>query len=285
MKEILKNSFYQLILLYSIVLFLISLGFLWKYSLQFHILAIVIGFFGFFLINKEEVNKKINGFLEGFLIFFSLFLMLFFRLIPYKNGSVPLGYDLGLYRYAILHGLEFKDLWILSGGMEPGFLYLMEVLKIIFDVDFILKVVFLFFSLLLGISIWIYTKRSFGKLAGIISLVIYSLSVVQFKVFSFLYYKNVIALSLLFFSLFLLNLYEKKMRLRDLVLFVLVSGMIGAIHRPTFYLFGISFFLYSLIRPYKEGIYDFKEFGKMCIAGFLILGIALLFIWEISFNQ
>ena len=285
MKEILKNSFYQLIFLYSLVIFFISLGFLWKYSLQFHILAIFLGLLGFFLIDKKEENKKINRVLETFLIFFSLLLMLFFRLIPYKNGSVPLGYDLGLYRYAILHGLEFKDLWILSGGMEPGFLYLMEVLKIIFDVDFILKVVFLFFSLLLGISIWIYTKRSFGKLAGIISLVIYSLSVVQFKVFSFLYYKNVIALSLLFFSLFLLNLYEKKMRLRDLVLFVLVSGMIGAIHRPTFYLFGISFFLYSLIRPYKEGIYDFKEFGKMCIAGFLILGIALLFIWEISFNQ
>ena len=277
MKEILKNSFYQLIFLYSLVIFFISLGFLWKYSLQFHILAIFLGLLGFFLIDKKEENKKINRVLETFLIFFSLLLMLFFRLIPYKNGSVPLGYDLGLYRYAILHGLEFKDLWILSGGMEPGFLYLMEVLKIIFDVDFILKVVFLFFSLLLGISIWIYTRRSFGKLAGTISLIIYSLSVVQFKVFSFLYYKNVIALSLLFFSLLLLNLYEKKRRLRDLVLFVLVSGMIGAIHRPTFYLFGLSFFLYSLIRPYKKGNYDFKEFGKMCIAGFLILGIALSF--------
>ena len=277
MKEILKNSFYQLIFLYSLVIFFISLGFLWKYSLQFHILAIFLGLLGFFLIDKKEENKKINRVLETFLIFFSLLLMLFFRLIPYKNGSVPLGYDLGLYRYAILHGLEFKDLWILRGGMEPGFLYLMEILKIIFDVDFILKVVFLFFSLLLGISIWIYTRRSFGKLAGTISLIIYSLSVVQFKVFSFLYYKNVIALSLLFFSLLLLNLYEKKRRLRDLVSFVLLSGMIGAIHRPTFYLFGLSFFLYSLIRPYKKGNYDFKEFGKMCIAGFLILGIALSF--------
>ena len=62
-----------------------------------------------------------------------------------------------------------------------------------------------------------------------------------------------------------------------MVSFVLLSGMIGAIHRPTFYLFGLSFFLYSLIRPYKKGNYDFKEFGKMCIAGFLILGIALSF--------
>src|SRR3989344_876475 len=111
MQDILKNTFWQLLFLYAIIIFIVSLGLLSKYVLHFEIFALIIAILGSFVIvekKKEEVNKT---FLLT-LIFTGAFLTIFFRVIPYLNNDIPLGYDAGIYRYAISHGLENLDYWI-----------------------------------------------------------------------------------------------------------------------------------------------------------------------------
>ena len=109
---------------------LIALGFLEKYSLQFHIFAFIIALLGITIIAKKDIDDKedktSNKKIHYALFILAILLIIFFRAIPYINNDVPIGYDAGLYKYGIEQGLENLDKWILSGGMEPGFLYLMK---------------------------------------------------------------------------------------------------------------------------------------------------------------
>ena len=61
-KSILESTFLYLIIVYTIFVLLIALGFLSKYALQFHIFAFVLAFFGIVVlpnyIEKKEINKK-----------------------------------------------------------------------------------------------------------------------------------------------------------------------------------------------------------------------------------
>src|SRR3989344_3911673 len=208
MKETTKNTFYQLILVYAFFILLISLGFLNKLSLQFHILAFIIAFLGISILPKEIEEKSNKKYHYLFLISIILIIILI-RTIPYINNSVPLGYDPGIYKYGIEQGLEKQDRWILSGGMEPGFLYLMEIFKPFLSSSLILIELFIFFSALLGLSIYLFTKELINKEAAIFSTLVYALSIVQFKTFWYLYYKNVIGLILMISSLYFLTKYEK----------------------------------------------------------------------------
>src|SRR3989338_8415008 len=130
MREIIKNSFWQLLSVYTLLVIAIALGFLGKYALQMHLLAILLGILGIFAVSRfEKENIKINNKLHYTLLIISILIIILLRIIPYLGNSIPLGYDTGLYKYGIEHGLQNLDIWILSGGMEPGFLYLMKPLS------------------------------------------------------------------------------------------------------------------------------------------------------------
>jgi hypothetical protein len=278
-KEILNSSFWQLITIYTFILILVSFGFLSKYALQFNIFAIIIGLIGAFSlkINKSELklNKKIHYILLGL----ALVLIIVLRIIPYLNNSVPLGYDPGIYKYGIEKGLENKDAWILQGGMEPGFLYLMQPLKLLFSTDFILKYVFIFFCALLGLEVYFLSKEYFNKTTALISLFLYAFSLIQFKTFWFLYYKNIIGLAFILFSLYFLTKYEKTGKPNNRIFFILLEGLAGAIHRPSFYIFGLSYFFYTFISPYSNSQkkYNKKLLLNNILSGILILMITILF--------
>lgn len=276
LKQILQSAFYQLLVVYTLFILLIALGFLSKYTLQFHIFAFVLAFFGIAVlpnyIEKKEINKKWHY----LLLIGIILLVLIIRVVPYIENSIPLGYDPGLYKYGIEKGLQNMDKWVLSGGMEPGFLYLMHLLKPFFSTDFMLTGLFIFFTLILGLSIYLFTKEIIGKEAALFSVLVYAFSIVQFKTFWYLYYKNVIGLSLMLFSMYFLIKYEKSEKLRYLSLFIILGGLILAVHRPTFYIFGISYFFYAFISPYKEK-YDYRRLRINVISGVLILLIGMSF--------
>ena len=201
----------------------------------------------------------------------AVFLIVIIRIIPYiKNGFyLPLGYDAGLYKYSIEYGLLNLDEWIIN-GMEPGFLYFMTFLHIFIPTDILLIYVFILFNVILGISIYIFSKEYFNKDVALLSLIIYSISAIQFKVFTYLYYKNIIALSLLLFSFYFL----KK---ENYVFFIISGVLIGIFHRPTFYIFGLSYFFYAMTSPYKPKDYDFDLLRKNVFYGLLILALTLVF--------
>ena len=278
MKETTKNTFYQLILVYAFFILLISLGFLNKLSLQFHILAFIIAFLGISILPKEIEEKSNKKYHYLFLISIILIIILI-RTIPYINNSVPLGYDPGIYKYGIEQGLEKQDRWILSGGMEPGFLYLMEIFKPFLSSSLILIELFIFFSALLGLSIYLFTKELINKEAAIFSTLVYALSIVQFKTFWYLYYKNVIGLILMISSLYFLTKYEKLDKKLFLTLFIITSGLLLSIHRPTFYIFGLSYLFYAFINPYSisHKIYNFKKLKLNIISGVLIILLGFSF--------
>ena len=122
-------------------------------------------------------------------------------------------------------------------------------------------------------------KEYFGNRAALISLILFGVSIVQFKVFTYMYYKNIIGLSLMLFSLYILKKLENKYgkeKIAYLISFVLFAAILGAIHRPTFYIFGLSYFFYSFISPLKKG-YDYTMMLSNVIVGILIVSIALTF--------
>ncbi len=276
LKEISSKTYWQLLVLYTAFIIAIALGFLNQYTLYFNIFALLVAIFGISIISKEETNEKSEHSFKNskklhiFLFLLAIILIIFFRIIPYIHNSIPLGYDAGLYKYGIEHGLENKDKWILNGGMEPGFLYMMKSLSLFFSTDVLLKYVFIFFIVLLGFAIYMFSKEYFNDRVALFSILIYSLSVVQFKVFTYLYYKNIIALSLIFFSFYFLK--------REKYIFFILSGiLLGSVHRPSFYIFGISYFLFALFSPWKNKKYKINDLKRNVLIGAIILIGALLF--------
>ncbi len=272
LRSITQNSFIQLLIIYIILLGIFALGFLSEYTLHMEIFAVILGILGISIISKTSEDQKEGKFLENktlyySLIIFLLLLILLSRAIPYIGNDIPMGYDTGMYKYAIEYGLQNQDLWVLS-GVEPGFLYLMTLLNLFLSTDFILRWLFILFNVLLGFSIFLTTKEYFNKKTALIALTIFTFSIIQFKVFEFMYYKNIIGIILFLFSAYFIKK-EKKM------LFVLSGVLIAIIHRPTFYLFGLSYLIYALSSPLN---FNTKKYNKKLLLTNIILGISILVI-------
>lgn len=268
-KNIAKETFILLFIAYTLIIMLISLSFISKYYLHFEILALIIAFLGIAIISEKK-DLRINKKLHIALFILSIILIFFFRFMPYINNQIPIGYDTGIYKYAIENGLRNSDFWVLS-GVEPGFLYLMKPLSFLFSTQFILTYLFIFFNILLGLAIYLSTKE-YGKLPALISLLVYSVSIIQFKVFTYMYYKNILALACLLFSVYFLKRENK-------LFFVIFSILIGIIHRPTFYIFGLAYLFYAFLSPIKHNQYKYnlKLMWKNIILGIIILLVTSIF--------
>jgi hypothetical protein len=271
-KKTLQNSFYQLIAVYTLLIILISFNLFWKYSLQMSIFALVISILGISIISKPT-NSQSNLTSRYRYLFYVLFalaiiLIIGFRTLPYLGNSIPLGYDTGIYKYGIEtfaeNGFQSAD-WV-KGALTPGFLYLTNTLGLIFSTQTILTWIFILFNLALGLSIYYVTKEYFGKTTGLIAFLLYAVSIIQFKVFTFMYYKNIIGLALALWAIYFL---KKDKR----YLFILFGALTGAFHRPTFYIFGLSYLFYAFISPLtlKPHKYDYKILVNNIIRGIMIL--------------
>lgn len=241
-RKISKKSFYQLIVIYTLLALFMSISLIGKYSLQLHLLALILAIFGVFIMPKEEVlaGKNSNKNVHYFLLIAAFLIILFFRLIPYTHDSVPLGYDAGIYKKGFesyRDGLPL-DSWL---QQQPPLLYYLG--KVFYTMGFstnqILIHFFIFFNLLLGFVVYLTAKKFFNEKTGIIAVLLYSVSVVQFKVFEMMYYKNIVALSLLLFSFYFL-------RSNRYIPFIISASLLGGIHRPTYLICALSFVGYTL---------------------------------------
>ena len=279
MKEIAKNSFWQLFLIYSILVCMLVSGFLWKFSLQMNIFAIILGILGsyVFISLKDEKETKLKNSVHWIIFSLLIILILVLRIIPYSNNSVPLGYDPGIYKYGIEQGLENLDNWILTGGLEPGFLYIMKFLNFFFTSDFLLIYGLIFFSCILGLSVYLLVKEYSDKETGLIALFLFCISIIQFKAYWFMYYKNIIGMSLILLAFLFLKKSEKNEKW--IWAFIISGGILGSIHRPSFYIFGISYFVWAFISPYqiKEKWYEKKILERNFLAGICVIAITVLF--------
>ncbi|MEK6895089.1 MAG: hypothetical protein AABX48_01060 [Nanoarchaeota archaeon] len=274
LKKIINESFWQLFVIYAFFVLAVVLGFFGSYAFYFNLFALIIGIFGIFVCftERNETELKIPKYLYAAIFVLSIILIITFRIIPYLNNSIPLGYDAGLYKYIIEKGLINSDKWIFQ-TTEPGFIYTFTFLGKILPIDFILKYLFIFFFVVLGISLYFFTKEYFDKNVALITLFIFSISLVQFYFFTYIYYKNLVALSLMLWAFYFLK--------KEKYLFFAVFGiLIGIFHRPTFYIFGLSYLVYTFISPYKNKTYNKKLLYKNILYGFIILLISSLFYLE-----
>jgi hypothetical protein len=303
-KGVFSNTFWQLLVVYAALVVSISFSLFWKYTFHFEVFAVIIAVIGAFALYHYEIDEKekLNKKLHYILFALGIVLIIVFRIIPYLNNDIPLGYDAGIYKYG-LESFSSKgfsmDSWA-KGAMSPGLLYLLvPLLKIGISSEFLLKWVYIFFCALLGLSIYLAGKAYFGKRTAVIALLLFAVSSIQFKVFTYLYYKNVIALACVFFALYFLERYNKTQASNDAhhhpfklsdnnsedggigarmksgkwnwnrILFIVFGVLVGVMHLPTFFIFGIAYILFILNNR--------KSFGRKFFDGFLILALSLLF--------
>lgn len=277
-RQIFQDSFYELLIVYTLLALFISLRVLYKYTLHFEIMALILAILGISIISPQESKESrflIHRKLHIILFILAITFIIAFRMIPYISNSIPLGYDSGIYKYGIEHGLTNLDKFVVEGGFEPGFLYLMKPISMIFSSHFILTYLLIGFCVLLGLGIYFTTKEFFSKKTALISLLIYSLSIIQFKTFAYMYYKNIIGLSLMLFAVYFLRKHEKSNKKIFLLLFIFLAGILGSIHRPTFYIFGLPYFFYVFISPIKNKKYNLKSMFFNVLTGIAILAIAI----------
>lgn len=263
--EAIKTSFYQLLIIYTVLVFLGSLAVVSSYTLHFEIFALILAVLGVCILDSKSEIK-----MPYVLMLISFVIILTFRILPYLNNDTPLGYDPGIYKYVMEAyqqnlpdiPVENIDLWV-RRGFEPGLFIITDLLYLIgFDTRAILTWFFIFFDLLLGLSIYVAAGRFFGKNVGILSLLVYSISIVQFKVFSYMYYKNVVALFVMLIAFYLF-------KSGKYLPFILTSAFVGALHRPTFLILGSVYVVYIVANR--------KEFVRNALSGVAILAIALTF--------
>ena len=241
MKTILKSSFWQLTTVYAIAVILISINLIWKYSYHFEVFALILAALSLFIIKNQDIK------ISKLWIILPILFILLIRIIPFVTNNIPLGYDPGIYKYAFESNRT--DEWMLS-TFPPGIYTFIDTLYSIgLTTDQILIPFFIFMGLVLGLVIYITTKKFFNEDTAVLSMILYSVSIIQFKVFTYFYFKNMLALIFLLLSFYLLKSNKR-------VLFILTAAFLGGIHRPTFLLFALIYVGYTILhcKDWKKNV-------------------------------
>ncbi len=234
--------FYQLLIL-SFFLYLLSFFKLIPFF-HYEILVVLVAFLGVFVLRERQ---KFH--LSSWFILFPFAIIILVHSIPLLRFSLPLGFDAGIYKYLFEHS------GVLHGYAEARGLYVLgDILQIFLRSDYLLTWVLIFLALLTGLFVFLNGKKYFGQEAGFFSLVMYAVSSVQLKAFHFLYYKQLFALLLILFILYYLE-YP--------LIVILVGSYLAGVHTPTFLIFMISYFLFSL-RHIKTHL---PCFAAICVLG------------------
>jgi hypothetical protein len=259
---IMASSYYYLLLVFLAAVFALRLGLVSASFLNFGMLALMVGIFGFAL----DRNQTPSIAFPRVLLYPALALSILFRVIPYLNNSVPLGYDPGLYKYLFEH--PFGDAYLTS--LYPMlFTVVMSALNKILGYDVLLVPVFIGLSVSTCVVIYHSANRLLHPQAGTIAAVLFSASSIQYLVFQQNFYKNVLGINLLLLALMLFKESDgPNWKL------VLLGGIIAGTHRPAFLILGSTYLTYVVL-----DVKDFRtrEFGFLVINGIAVIGLALLF--------
>ncbi len=286
-KKIFEKSFWYLFVVYSLAMIVISVGLVSKFTYHFEIFALIVALFSTFVNctpektnkktvyknNKTGINKNIKIYkninIVKHLFFIAIVIILVSRIYPYTQTSVPLGYDAGIYKYEIeKYASGNLDQWIYSHA-PPGMFYITNLFVWAgLPSIFILKWLFILLNIILGIVIFLFIKEYFNKNVAGIGILLYSLSPVQYIVFTFMYYKNIFGLILLLLAFYFL---KRKKRLY----FVLSAGYLGVTHRPTFLIFLLVYFAFGLRSMLGKKGFNIKNLKYHLINILIIVSLTL----------
>ena len=136
-KKIIETSYIQLAIIFTITVFLKEIGILSVSSIDFILFAFILPIFAIAALLRNKENEMHRVRYATIIVLIIVLFVFAVRLIPYSDNSVPLGYDPGIYKYAMdtyigsLPQIPEGNLplWIKT-TFEQGLLVLMDVMHI-----------------------------------------------------------------------------------------------------------------------------------------------------------
>lgn len=252
--RILRNVFFQLLLVYLFFILFLYLRILDKYALRFGFFALVVACFSFFVrFEEREMMKRFSS----LWLFVPVLILIVVRILPFiSGGSFFLGYDCGLYKslfeqnsFSLLEGKMMETEW----GREmypPGISFVVHPFFLMgLDSEFLVSFGLIFFDVLILIGLFVSVSEFFSRRTAFVSAFFYSASVIAFYSFYLCYYKNIVGIFLILMCCYLF-------RKGKFFWGSLVGGFLGGLHRPSFFLFGLGFFFYWLFNRRREIFYS-----------------------------
>lgn len=157
---------------------------------------------------KENIKNNLSTLWSSYansillVLIFSLYLIS--RLWMYlKYGMTAFGYDTGIYRHIVIGYFER-----LGDAELPafGFATLSNMLRLLgFGVDDIIFQFYIFLSLLIFFALYFVVKRFFDFRVALVTVFLFSTSVLQFEFYWWYYYRNMLALLFILISFLLVH--------------------------------------------------------------------------------
>lgn len=274
--NVIDLSYLQLALIFIILVLLKELNVL-SLPFNYQLFACVLALLAIpaLLASRTSETRSLRGALPILLAAFLFALSV--RLLTEIHSSVPLGYDPGFYKYTMelyASGLpQIPEAGLASWVKEmypQGLFVLSDTMHVVAGTDALqlMDYLFPFLGAFLVFPVFVVTRSLFGQRAGLVAAVLYAVSYTQFNVFSMFYFKNVLGLMLLLFSIYAL---EKE----RYGLMAVMFAALGIFHRPEFLLFALILIPYFILHR-RRGII------------FAVLGTAILIApfwlprWEIN---
>lgn len=197
----------------------------------------------------------------------SIVILLLLR-ITFLSQSEFSGYDSGLYKFffeenqkSLQTNGEFSQITFFDKMYPLGSsIFGVILLKSFLTSEVVVNFSMIFLEILLLFMMFVTLRLYFNETIASISCLLCSISLTQFQVFWYVYYKNIFGLFLIFLSLYFLKKNKHS-------LMILSGGLLAGIHRPSFFLFGLVYFLEFLQYRTK----------KLFISGSLIILLAFSF--------
>ncbi len=261
MRKILERSFWQLIAIYTLAAALITIKLVPRYALHFEIFAVIAALFGALTLREKQAEAR-----TGWIVWIAAVLIIMFRIIPYLQYNIPIGYDAAFYTAAIdQYSANAVEPWF-AGWSPPGLFMLTTIFtRLGVETAIILTAGVILLEILLGFMIYITAKEFFNRQAGAIAILLYSVSLAQYVTFELTYVKNILAMSLLLAAM--LSLHRKKYFAA-----AITGALVAGVQQPTFLLYGLCYTAYTLTK-----IRDKKEFLTLAGVGAATLTAGIAF--------
>jgi hypothetical protein len=196
MRKLFEYRYHSLTLLVLFVgLFLVFPYVPW-WKLMVHLFLLL----GLWLLYSEPKMRKYIDSRHFWFWFFFLFGFLFLsRVYPFFLNDVPLGYDTGIYKMQFAFSQQALPEYVSS--IFLGLPLITDVQYLFgFSLDSLLAGWYVFWSLFLGFSVYVFAAETWGRRRAMGVLFLFVVSVTQWQAFQFMLYKNIISLSLLLIS-------------------------------------------------------------------------------------
>jgi len=190
-----------------------------------------------------------------------LFFLVFIasHLYPFSLSQSPLGYDTGIYRYELWSSIQALPEYV--SGLFLGLPLITDVFGLFgMPADSLISALYLLALLLVPLSMMMLAKRKWGNAEALLVLLFFTISLIQWKAYTMLLYKQIFALALIFFSFFLLH--------RRSYLLVIPLGFMALLQPLDAFLVGASIAVFALL-----SIFLFKEDRKFFLHLF-VTGLA-----------